>query len=74
MADLSDDKKVRELMELDVHEVSLVDRPAIQRKFCVVKREQESTMAETAKAEETETAKGSAMVDSCSRLTTQNLR
>ena len=33
-------KKPRELLDLDVREVSLVDRPAIRRKFLVVKRDE----------------------------------
>ena len=34
------DRKPRELLDLDVREVSLVDRPAIRRKFLVVKRDE----------------------------------
>ncbi len=33
-------KKPRELLDLDVREVSLVDRPAIRRKFLVIKRDE----------------------------------
>ena len=34
-------KKPRELLDLDIREVSLVDRPAIRRKFLVIKRDED---------------------------------
>ncbi len=35
---MSDGKKKRRIVDLDVEEVSLVDRPAIRRKFVIIKR------------------------------------
>ncbi len=35
------DRKPRELLDLDIREVSLVDRPAIRRKFLVIKRDED---------------------------------
>lgn len=39
-----DMKNARELLEVDVREVSLVDRPAIRREFLITKRKQEEDM------------------------------
>jgi len=35
------DRKPRKLLDLDIREVSLVDRPAIRRKFLVIKRDED---------------------------------
>ena len=43
--------EARELKDLDVHEVSLVDAPAIRRRFAVVKRLEGETVGETTDVE-----------------------
>lgn len=51
--------KVRRIVDLDVKEVSLVDRPAIRRTFLVIKREEEDPMgAFTPETEEIRKADG----------------